>query len=96
MATRYQARRLRRHYIRDWLEALDVSQAELARRMNTDKGNVTRWLDEPHRVSLHVLSGVADALNLDDAGDLLRSPEAAKAMAQLKIIASQIVDGKHR
>jgi transcriptional regulator with XRE-family HTH domain len=92
MATRYKAEILRRHYIREWLEFLGVSQAELARRMHTDKANVTRWLDEPWRVNLDVLSGVADALDRHDAGDLLRPPELVRDIEEALAAASRLAE----
>jgi transcriptional regulator with XRE-family HTH domain len=91
MVTRYKADVLRPHYIREHLKAANVSQAELARRMRTDKTNVTRWLDEPWRVTLDVLSGVADALGLQDAGDLLRAPELARNLAEAQTAAEQLL-----
>jgi transcriptional regulator with XRE-family HTH domain len=91
MVTRYKAKRLRRHFIREWLEAKNVKQVELARRMNTDKANVTRWIDEPRRINMDVLSGVADALGLTDAGDLLRSPDEATALNDAKHAARQLL-----
>jgi transcriptional regulator with XRE-family HTH domain len=91
MVTRYKADALRPHYIREHLKAANVSQAELARRMRTDKANVTRWIDEPQRVSLDVLSGVADALGLDDAGDLLRPPELARNLAETRTAAERLL-----
>ena len=90
MGTRYEAKRLRPVYISDLLNELGVKQAELARRMDTDKANVTRWLSEPQRINLDVISGIADALGLADAGDLFRHPtlvtrlrEAGEAAHQL-------------
>lgn len=91
MVTRYKARALRRHYIREWLEDLHLSQTELARRMDTDKVNVTRWLAEPWRINMDVLSGVADALGLTDTGDLLRPPKLARAMNEARAAAENLI-----
>lgn len=84
MAVRYAARRLRAHYIAAWLSYFGLSQQELADRMGTDKANVSRWINDPKRVNLDVLSGVADALGLGDVGDLLRSPAQAMAARNLR------------
>lgn len=91
MVTRYKAERLRRHYIREWLDELNVSQTELARRMGTDKANVTRWIDQPHRINLDVISGVADALVINDAGDLLRPPQTALALRDAQEAANRLI-----
>ena len=91
MVTRYKAKRLRRHFIREWLEVKNVKQAELARRMDTDKANVTRWIDEPWRINMDVLSAIADALGLSDAGDLLRSPDEATALNDARHAARQLL-----
>ena len=91
MVTRYKADVLRPHYIRDHLKAANVPQSELARRMGTDKANITRLLNEPSRVNLDVLSGIADALLLQDAGDLLRPPELARNLAETRTAAERLL-----
>lgn len=83
MPGRYIARHLRPHYIAEWLAARELSQVWLANQLDTDKANVTRWIKEPRRVNLDILSSVADALDLEDAGDLLRPPDRAKAIYAL-------------
>lgn len=74
MVNKYRAPQLRRHYIREWLEHKELSQAELARRMDVAPANVNRWIHEPSRVDMEVISGVADALAMTDASLLLRHP----------------------
>ena len=79
MPSKYRAKSLRRVYIREWLEHGRIRQAELARRMGTTKVNVTRWLAEPHRITLDVISGVEDALGLEP-GELFTSPVTASSL----------------
>lgn len=73
MVKKYRAKRLRKLFIREWLQELGVTQAELARRMDTSQTNINRWLAQPHRITLDVLSGMEEALALD-AGHLFRHP----------------------
>lgn len=60
--------------------------------MDTDKANVTRWLDQPQRINMDVLSGVADALAIDDLGNLLRPPQLVKALDEAKFAARQLLE----
>lgn len=97
MATKFKASQLRRVYVKEWLTELDVSQAELARLMETDKANVTRWLGEPWRITMDVLSAIADALvfkapELKDVGNLLRPPGEARAVEAYRRAATDLVD----
>jgi Cro/C1-type helix-turn-helix DNA-binding protein len=97
MATKYEAKRLRRHFIKEWLAELGVSQTELADLMETDKVNVTRWIKEPWRITLDVLSGVADALlpkapEMRDAGNLLRDPKIVLAARNARRAAEQFLE----
>lgn len=78
MVNKYRAPQLRRHYIAEWLEHKEVSQAELARRMDVAPANISRWINEPWRVNMEVLSGIADALAMREAADLLRHPSAVE------------------
>lgn len=85
MATKFKATNLRRVFVKEWLAELNISQAELARLMETDKANVTRWLGEPWRITMDVLSAIADALvpyaaEMRDAGNLLRPPADARSI----------------
>jgi transcriptional regulator with XRE-family HTH domain len=97
MVTRYKAERLRPHYIKQWLEHLGISQAKLANLMGTDKANITRWIGNPERVNLDVLSGIADALlpfapELKDAGNLLRHPDAVISIEAAREAATRFLD----
>jgi hypothetical protein len=97
MVTKYKAPRLGPHYIKEWVEHARISQTELARLMNTNKENVTRWIREPQRVDLNVLSGVFLALRshapeLSDMGDLLRPPEVVTAMAEARRAAQTLLE----
>lgn len=88
MGTRYQAKRLRRHYIFEHMTAHRFNQRQLADEMDTSETNVSRWIAQPWRVDLNVLSGVADALGIKDAGDLLRPPgNSAKSLLERAIAA---------
>lgn len=97
MVTKYKAPSLGPHYIKEWLAHLRIKQVELAKLMNTDKANITRWIDEPRRVNLDVLSGVFLALRprapeLADMGDLLRPPAVVRAMADARRAAHRLIE----
>lgn len=83
MAVRYLAQRRDKVYLAEWLEYLDVRPTELARRMETDKANVSRWQSEPSRITLDVLSGIALALGLPNAGPLFQPPRQYQAQQDI-------------
>lgn len=75
---------IRRHFLAEWLEKREMSAMDLLNALNDpersmdfnaiDKSQVYRWLKGqlPHpQMQLRIV----EALGLDDAGDLLRSPE---------------------
>lgn len=97
MTTRYRAPIPPRHFIREWIKALGLTNQELADAMDTDKSNVTRWISEPRRVNLDVLAGISEALKgrfpqLAEPGNLLKSPEKVMALERFEQAAAIIAD----
>jgi transcriptional regulator with XRE-family HTH domain len=89
MTTRYRAPVAVRHFIKEWLLEFDLSQQELADLMETDKANVTRWIGEPRRVNLDVLTGISEALKgrfpeMAEPGNLLKSPDQVRALDRMR------------
>jgi transcriptional regulator with XRE-family HTH domain len=52
------------------LDELDMSQAELARRLGVSRQQVGKWVKDEQRMSLESAKNVASILNLDHADDL--------------------------
>lgn len=88
MANKFIYARRRPIYVDEWLEAFGMSQAELARRMQTSEANIHRWKKEPWRVNVDVLSALADGFRFNIAM-LFRRPEsvlAPESLAQAKAL----------
>lgn len=62
-----------RWYVRDWREAKGLTQEQLAGRMGTNKGQVSKLERGAQRMNDYWISLVADALGIEP-GDLLRDP----------------------
>jgi transcriptional regulator with XRE-family HTH domain len=100
MATKYRAPNgLRPFYLGEWLIALGVTQDELATRMETNKENVTRWLNGSRPISLDVISAAADALlseepQMRDAGILFQRPAQLRAKQVMQEAAKIILENE--
>lgn len=97
MVSPYRTENLRRVYIAEWLDYLHVSQATLADLMGTSEPNVSRWINDQDRLTLHVISGIANALAtvsplMRDAGNLLRPPESVVALDQAREAARKFIE----
>lgn len=75
---------MRRHYIREHLDARGKNQEWLSGQLNRKPGTISRWINDPGRVDMHVLSAVADVLGMKRAGDLLEPPRGQSARAVLE------------
>lgn len=99
MTARYRSPVAPRHYIREWLETFGVSQQELADAMDTDKSNITRWIGEPWRVNLDVLTGISEALRgrfpeMAEPGNLLKPPATVRALERIRHAAEIITESE--
>lgn len=86
-----------RHYLREWRNARGLSQQQLADRLDTSKGQISRWESGSRSMSGDVIAALADALAIEP-GDLFRDPAApsldallARAPAHVRDAAADLV-----
>jgi transcriptional regulator with XRE-family HTH domain len=65
----------RRHYIVEWAELRDKSQADIVRALDADKGTVSRWFSSGIIPTEKYLQPLATFLQLDEVVDLFRHPD---------------------
>ncbi len=77
--------------------ARGLSQQQLADRLDTSKGQISRWESGGRAMSGDVIAALADALSIDP-GDLFRDPSApsidallARAPAHVRETAAELV-----
>lgn len=63
----------RKLYMKEWMEFLNVSDRDLASRLDTSETTVFRWYDQPRRLDPDKIIQVAEALFIEPA-DLFRPP----------------------
>jgi len=66
---------IRRHYIVEWAERRQVTQADLVRATGADKAAVSRWFNHGVIPSEKHIDNVASALNVEDVASLFRHPD---------------------
>lgn len=97
MVSRIGPKRPFRHYLREWRAARGLSQQQLADRLETSKGQISRWESGGRSMSGDVIAALADALSIEP-GDLFRDPSApsldallARAPAHVRDAATDLV-----
>lgn len=83
MVTRIGPTKPFRHYVREWREHRGLTQEQLADRLATSKGQISRWESGKRDMTSKVLSALAYALNIEVA-DLYRDPRAPSVDALLR------------
>lgn len=78
-------------YLKQWLETLQVSQAELSRRTDYPKAKVSDLVTGKQRYNRDVLNDVAAALHLHPY-EVLMHPDDAMAQRRLRRAAESIVN----
>ena len=73
MTDRIEAKNPFRHYIREWMECRNTNQSQIAERLQTGTGTISKLLNGQQRMSDKWLSGFAEALHVEVI-DLLRDP----------------------
>lgn len=63
-----------RWFLREWREKVGLTQEQLAERLETNKGQISKLENSRQRVNDDWLNGYAVALDIEP-GDLLRDPE---------------------
>lgn len=82
MVTRIGPKAPFRHYLREWRAARGLSQPQLADRLETSKGQISRWESGGRAMSGDVIAALADALGIEP-GDIFRDPAAPSIDALL-------------
>jgi transcriptional regulator with XRE-family HTH domain len=97
MVARIGPRRPFKHHLREWRLARGLSQQQLADRLDTSKGQISRWESGRRAMSGDVIAALADALSIEP-GDLFRDPSApsidallARAPAHVRETAAELV-----
>ena len=75
MATFYRSKTRRKIYITEWLKYRGMSQAALARAIDTNPENISRWIMQPWRLNLDAMSDIAAALDLQSPAELFDHPD---------------------
>jgi transcriptional regulator with XRE-family HTH domain len=77
-------------YLKEWLESLQTSQAELVRRTDYPKAKVSDLVTGKQRYNRDILNDIANALNLQPF-ELLMHPDDAMAQRRIRQAAELIV-----
>jgi transcriptional regulator with XRE-family HTH domain len=82
MVTRIGPRDPIKHFLKEWRLKRDLTQQQLADRLPngedgkpTGKDQISRWERNQRGMTMDVQAALADALGLDNPGDLFRDPE---------------------
>jgi transcriptional regulator with XRE-family HTH domain len=73
MIARIGPKRPRRQYLQEWRELRGLTQEQVAERLDTSKGQVSRWESGKRGMSAGVLEALEEALQLEP-GDIFRDP----------------------
>ena len=72
---RIRGTRALRWYVREWRDKCRLSQEQLANRLDTNKGQISKLENQKQRLNDDWVLGIADALGIEPR-DLLRDPAA--------------------
>jgi hypothetical protein len=64
----------RKHYVPEWAEVRQLTQADIVKATGADKGTVSRWFSG-NTPQDHYLDALAGCLSLDDREALFRHPD---------------------
>lgn len=78
-------------YLKDWLESLQVKQAELVRRTDYPKAKVSDLVTGKQRYNRDILNDMAKALNIQPY-ELLMHPADAMAQRRFRKAAKEMVE----
>jgi transcriptional regulator with XRE-family HTH domain len=81
-------------YLNEWLETLQVSQAELGRRTDYPKAKVSDLANGKQRYNRDILNDIAHALNVQPF-ELLMHPADAMAQRRIRKLAEEMVQIPH-
>jgi len=78
MVTRIGSSRPYRHFLKEWRNSKGLTQQDLADRLDTTKGQISRWENNSRVLTMDVQVALADALGIDPAA-LFRDPATPSA-----------------
>lgn len=78
MVARIGPTRPTRHYLKEWREFRQLTQQQLAERLDTGKDQISRWENGGRSMSFEVQCALAEALSISPA-DIFRDPLAPTA-----------------
>jgi transcriptional regulator with XRE-family HTH domain len=84
MVTRIGPRKQFRHFIAEWREKLNLTQEQLAERIETTKATISRWENNERDPPLKALGALAEAMGIE-IEQLFMDPERPSADALLKM-----------
>jgi len=79
MVTRIGPKQPRRHFLKAWREKRGLTQEQLAERLGTHKGQISNWENYRRDITLGVQMALAEALGMDNPGDIFRDPSQPSA-----------------
>lgn len=91
MVTRIGPRKPSRLYLKEWREKAGLTQEQLADRIDTTKGTISRWENDKAKSKEHrapsddALTALAEALDIEKQ-DLFRDPERPSIDALLRMV----------
>ena len=77
-------------YLSEWLETLQVSQADLCRKTDYPKAKVSDLVNGKQRYNRDVLNDIANALNIKPH-ELLMHPSDAMSLRRMRKLAEEMV-----
>lgn len=78
-------------FLKEWMDTLDVNQAEMIRRTGWSKASASQLYNNKQDYSPKVVNEAADALNVAPY-ELLMKPETAMALRRLRADAFRVVE----
>ena len=78
MVTRIGPKQPFRHYLKEWREKRDLTQQQLADRLETGKDQISRWESGKRGMSAEVVAALAEALQIEPS-DIFRDPSMPSA-----------------
>lgn len=91
MVTRIGGGRRPHLYIKEWMEHRNLSDRQLADRMEVARETIWRWHNEQHRLRPEKIAAIAAALDLQPE-DLYRPPERPSLDAMIKDAPKDVQD----
>lgn len=90
MITRIGPKQIRRNFLGEWRKKRELTQEQLAARLDTTKPQVSNWENGRRMMSYQVQAALAEALGIEPS-DLFRHPDQPSADALLRGQSPEVV-----